>query len=162
MNVVARCTLAHSLFGVGRMAEAEAETNKALEVEECYFPALRVLTFIKARQEKWTEALQFAEKAAPSTPDSIGTLAGVLERMGEMRRAEELIKELMLGDTYGAPNGLFNYYLLGGNMDRAVECWEKVIEQRHPLAAIIASIYLRNTSRWPMLAKLMNLPEETG
>jgi TPR repeat protein len=66
----------------------------------------------------------------------------------------------MPGKAYGAPLGLCYFHFLCGEIDRAADWLEKAIEQRHPAAAVIASIFFRSTSRWPALAKLMNLPEE--
>jgi serine/threonine-protein kinase len=158
LNVMARITLAAALLWAGRLAEAQAEAHKALEFEESHVMALSVLPLIYARQEKWTEALHFAEKA--SSLSAIGILAGVLRRMGEVKRAEELIQRIMPGEAYGAPSGLTFFYLVCGEIDRAADWLEKAIEQRHPNAAANASMYLRSSSRWPELAKLMNLPEE--
>jgi hypothetical protein len=93
-------------------------------------------------------------------PPAIGTLAGVLRRMGKVKRAEELIQRLMSGETYGAPLGLSPFYLMCGEIDRAADWHENLIEQRHPDAALIASIFFRSSSRWPKLAEMMNLPEE--
>jgi eukaryotic-like serine/threonine-protein kinase len=159
LNVVARISLAQSFLNLGRLADAQAEANKALELEEYYSGASYVLAFTKVRQEKWTEALHIAEKAYPMTTQVIGILAGVLKCMGEVNRAEELIQKLMPGEAYGAPLGLSHFYLVCGEMDKAAEWWEKVIEQRHPLAAILASMFFRSTSQWPALARLMNLPD---
>ena len=83
----------------------------------------------------------------------------MLKLTGQENRAEELIQSFMPGEAYGAPMGLFFFHFLCEEMDRAAECWEKIIDQRHPLAAIYASMFLRSTSRWPALARLMNLPE---
>jgi TPR repeat protein len=119
------------------------------------------LALAYVRQENWTEALHFAEKASVLLiPSTIGTLAGILRRMGEANRAEELIQKLMPGETYGAPIGLFFFHFICGDIDKAADWLEKAIEQRHPAAAIYASMYFRSTSRWPALAKLLNLPEE--
>jgi hypothetical protein len=80
--------------------------------------------------------------------------------MGEVKRAEELIQRLMSGETFGAPLGLSVFYLVCGEIDRAADWLEKLIEQRHPDATVVASMFFRSTSRWPALARLMNLPEE--
>ena len=93
-------------------------------------------------------------------PDAIGTLAGVLRRMGEVSRAEELIQKLMPADAYGAPMGLAVFYLVCGEIDRAADWLEKAIEQRDVNVIWFASAWFRSTSRWPALARLMNLPEE--
>jgi eukaryotic-like serine/threonine-protein kinase len=163
LNTIARASLAQSYLNVGRLADAQAEALKILELEEYNTNALFILAFINARQEKWTEALHFAEKASPTiSPQIIGTLAGVLKHMGEVSRAKELIQKLMPGESYGAPMSLFFVHFLCEEMDKAADWLEKAIEQRLPLAAIYAPIFFRSTSRWPTLARLMNLPEEAG
>ena len=161
LNVLARIGLNASLIGVGRLEEAQAEAHKILELAENQAIASYVLAVTYARQENWTEALYFAEKGATALrPPTIGTLAGVLKRVGEVKRAEELVQKLMPGEAYGAPTGLCQFYLLCGEIDRAADWLEKAIEQHYPTASIIASMYFRSTSRWPALAKLMNLPDE--
>ena len=119
-----------------------------------------MLAITYATQEKWTEALHFVEKGSPLIPQHIGVLAGILRRMGEVDRAEELIQKLMPGAAYGAPSGLTFFYLVCGEIDKAVDWLGKAIEQRDPTAAAYASMFFRSTSRWPKLARLMNLPEE--
>jgi tetratricopeptide (TPR) repeat protein len=160
LSVRARCVLAWSLFGAGRLAEAQAESLKCLEFEENDVLSSFTLAITYARQEKWTEALHFAEKATPMIPQAIGALAGILKRMGEVKRAEELLQKLMPCETYGAPIGLFYFCFVCGDIDRAADWLEKAIQQRQPNAALFASIYFRSSSRWPELASLMNLPEE--
>jgi serine/threonine-protein kinase len=162
LNVMAGVSLACSLISVGRLVEAQAVLHKVLELEENHAAASYLLALTYARQEKWTEALHFAEKASSSsTPVAMGILAGVLKRMGEVNRAEELIHKLMPGETYGAPLGLVYSYLVCGDMDRAADWLEKAIEQRDPNAAFVSMFFnFRSTSRWPALARLMNLPEE--
>jgi serine/threonine protein kinase/Tfp pilus assembly protein PilF len=159
LNIMWLMVLAASLWIAGRLAEAQAEARKALEFDENNGWALLYLAIIPARQGKWTEALPFAEKAAPMITPAIGCLAGVLKRMGEVNRAEELLQKLMPGETYGTALGLCYFHLACGEIDRAADWLEKAIKQRHPNAFAIASLF-RASSRWPTLAKLMNLPED--
>jgi hypothetical protein len=119
------------------------------------------LAFIHANQGKWIEALQAAEKGFPLIPWLVGTRAGVLKRLGELSRAEELIRELMPGDAYGAPLGLFSYHILCGETDKAADWLERLIEQRHPLVFLFRQS-IQKDSRRRALAKLMNLPEDAG
>jgi Tfp pilus assembly protein PilF len=162
LNVIARTWLGVTLWSVQRLAEAQVELKKVLEFEENHPSASEFLALTYARQEKWTEALHIAEKASPMDQPGIGILAGVLKRMGEVSRAEELIQKLISGENYNVPVGLFFFHFLCEEMDRAAELWEKVIEQRNPLAPNYGSLFFRSTSKWPTLARLMNLPEEVG
>jgi hypothetical protein len=91
---------------------------------------------------------------------SIGTLAGILKYVGEVKRAEELVQKLMPGEAHGAPIGLCLFYWLCGETDKAADWLEKAIEHRYHNAAVFASMSFRSTSRWPALARLLNLPEE--
>ncbi len=160
LNIAARIGLVASLFSLGRLSDAQAEFYKALEFEENNEWAFLFLALTYARQEKWTEALHFAEEANLMTPMAIGTLAGVLKRMGEVDRAEDLTQKLMPGEAYGAPLGLCYFYLLCGEIERATDWLEKAIEQRQPNVGIYMLLHSRFTSRWSALARLMNLPEE--
>ncbi len=160
LNTVAINGLALSLCHIGKLAEARMKVQDALELEDSLS---WIMGLAYAMEENWVEALSFAEKAfLYGGPAPTGFLAGVLKRIGEANRAEKLIQELMPGDAYGAPMALAIFYFLCGEADRAAEWWEKVIEQRYPVAPIYASMFLRSTSRWPALAKLMNLPEGVG
>jgi hypothetical protein len=55
------------------------------------------------------------------------------------------------------------YYLVCSEIDAAIDCYERAIEQRQPIAAQWASAGflrpLRSSPRWLKLARMMNLPE---
>ena len=160
LSVVARHGLGAALLVAGRLEEAQAELRKIYEFEENDSQFVLFLALTYARKEQWTEALHIAEKASPRNPWGIGFLASVLKRTGEVSRAEELIQRLLSIENYNVPVGLSLFYLVCGEMDRAAEWWEKVIEQRSPLAPDFGSVFFRSTSQWPALARLMNLPDE--
>jgi tetratricopeptide (TPR) repeat protein len=162
LNVVARHGLGAALLIAGRVEDAQAELRKIYEFEENVSQFVLFLALTYARKEQWAEALHIAEKASPKNPWGIGFLAGVLKRTGEVSRAEELIQKLMSIENYNIPIGLSLSYLVCGELDRAAEWWEKVIEQRSPLAPDFGSVFFRSTSQWPALARLMKLPEEAG
>jgi tetratricopeptide (TPR) repeat protein len=161
LNIAARLNLSGSLFAVGKLAEAKVEAHKILELEESQVQACYALAFYYASEEKWTEALHFAEKGFPRIDQLVGIHAGILKRMGEARQAEDLIQQLMLGKTNGAQFGLCTFYFICGEMDRAADWMRKVIKQRNPNAAVFASVFFRSSSQLSLLARLMNLPEET-
>jgi TolB-like protein/tetratricopeptide (TPR) repeat protein/predicted Ser/Thr protein kinase len=162
LNVIARTSLGAALMNAQRLADAQVELHKVLEFGENHPSPLLFLALTYARQEKWAEALYIAEKATPMLPWIIGILAGVLKRMGEVDRSEKLVQKLMSSENYDVPIGLSLFYLVCGEIDRAAEWWEKVIEQRSTLATNFGSVFFRSTSRWPELARLMNLPEKIG
>jgi eukaryotic-like serine/threonine-protein kinase len=162
LNLVARFCYFCCLFNMGKLAEAKAEMYKALELEAGHWVALYYLAFTCIAQEKWAEAHPLVEKAASFFTPAAGTLAGVLKRMGEPDRAEELVQKLLPGDAYGAPLGLASFYTLCRETDKAADWLEKSILQRHPfeMTGYFIRSFLKCSPRWPQLAQLMNLPEE--
>jgi hypothetical protein len=54
-------------------------------------------------------------------------------------------------------------HLLCSELDLAADWYARAIEQREPFALVFANVPmlrpLRQTSRWPQLAKRMNLPD---
>jgi TolB-like protein/predicted Ser/Thr protein kinase len=159
-NLVSRCCLAVSYLIAGKPREAELEAQRILEFEENYGWGLAVLALAYVHQNKWEESLKIAQEGPPVTSFAAGVFAGVLGRMLETRRAEELVQKLMPGDAYGAPCGLCLYHYLCGDIDKAADWLEKLIKQRHPQAGFLASLCFKSSPRWPAMARLMNLPEE--
>ena len=58
----------------------------------------------------------------------------------------------------GAALGWAAYHLVRLEFDQAAEWTAKAIEQRDPRVMILLP-YMRTSSRWPALAKMLNLPE---
>ena len=60
------------------------------------------------------------------------------------------------------PAGMILYHLVQSEIDAAIDWYERMIEQRKPIAAELASAGylkpLRCNPRWLKLAKMMNLP----
>ena len=157
LNVLTRVTLAMSLYCSGRVEDTQLEAEKILELQEGHPWASWLLAGSYARQKRWKEAYSVVEKASPVFPWIIGWKAGILKCMGETARAEALIHELMPGAGYDSPNGLAGYYYLCGEIDKVADCFETLIERRHPSAGQMALMSLRSSHRWSELAKLMNL-----
>ena len=158
LDIMAVVALSWSLLIAGRLEDARREANKILEFEENHAWASYFLALTYAFQAKWDEALQAAEKGFPLIPPLQGTLAGILRCTGKVDRAEEMVRKLMPGDSFGAPFGISNYYLVCGETDKAADWLVRTVEQRHPLATIFLPL-LRSSPRWPALAGLINLPE---
>ncbi len=166
LNVAGHTNLGYCLLAAGREAEASMEFHKALEIDGNFWFAFYGLGINHALQGAMTEALPFAEKAhslAPWFPDTIGLLAGVLVRMGDMHQAESLLEKLKPGEKYGAPRGLTIFHVLCGDTDKAADWTEKAIEQRDPWVALFMHSPLRKalspSARWSVIARQMNLPE---
>jgi len=75
------------------------------------------------------EARQAAEKsvrAAPWRSSTVGLLAGILARLGEVDRLDALVARL----REMAPLGFFWYHLLRSEIEVAVDYYAKMIERR--------------------------------
>jgi hypothetical protein len=70
------------------ISDAQVQAQRVLELEENHAGGAMLLTFALAYQEKWAEALRAAEKDLPSYLWLMGTLSGVLRRVGESGRAD--------------------------------------------------------------------------
>ena len=99
-------------------------------------------------------------RIAENSPSTVGLLAGILARLGEVDRLDALVARL----REMAPLGFFWYHLLRSEIEVAADYYAKMIEQRDSEATLLASARLlqplRSSPRWPALAKLMNLPVE--
>jgi hypothetical protein len=85
----------------------------------------------------------------------------MLAEAGEHDRARALIQPLLTTTEYVDPIGLAMYYLLRGELDSCADWVERAIEQRQAAIGFFLNSHataLRSTSRWPALARMMNLP----
>jgi tetratricopeptide (TPR) repeat protein len=160
LNIIAHAILAYSYIIIGRLADAEAAARRVLELEEDHVWGCIAIADACAGQSRWTEALRIMEKATPMIPEALGVFAGILKHMGEEDRADELIQKLMSGEPYGIPKAQVVFSYLSGNIDKAADWVEKMIEQHHLNASHLARWCVRSSPRWPTLAKRMNLPEK--
>jgi serine/threonine protein kinase len=161
-SVTARCHLAGCNLHAGRVEDALEEAGKILEFEEGHPYGSWMLAFNSALQEKWMDAPQITEKASIKLPLINGIIAGILRRIGHSRRAEGLLIRMLPSDKYGSPIGHVLHRLICGEADQAIEWLKKAIEERKPLVSFFLLKQIRSSSRWPELAKLMNLPEQSG
>jgi hypothetical protein len=87
-------------------------------------------------------------------------LAAALVQLGERDRAAEVLREM--GDSPKPIWGRVEYHLDRSEIDAAADWYEKMIEQREPFSVIYASSSLcndlRQSPRWPALARKINLP----
>jgi Flp pilus assembly protein TadD len=149
-----------SLRASGRGPEGTAELQKVVELDENFVWALLWLGLGHASRGQLTEALPFAEKAytlAPWNTTVCGLLAGVLARLGQASRSEQVLENLLPGDRYGAARGLAIFHLLSGAIEQAVDWTLKAVDQRDPGVMIAAGRPLRSSPRWPEVARKMNL-----
>jgi TolB-like protein/Tfp pilus assembly protein PilF len=166
LNVSYHRSLAYFLLGAGREADAATECRRMLEFDEREYWAYLLLSIIHAQRGEFEEALQSARRAhslAPWYSPVAASFAAMLMRTGDASGARSMLEKLGDGQAYGAPLGFDNYYLLCSGIDLAADWVEKAIEQRDPaLHAFLRFPYAKELlrgSRWPALAKMMNLPD---
>ena len=163
LNVFWRQVFGTYLLMSERFDEAEAEARKGLEIDPGSWPAILLLggsCFLSGKLEEARMALEHAHELAPWNGALTGFLAGALARVGERDRAESLVAQLA-----AAPSGAWGmvfYHCLNGDLDAAADWYDKAIEQRLPVAVAACRHPLlkplRESPRWPALAKMMNLP----
>jgi tetratricopeptide (TPR) repeat protein len=159
LNFIGRISLAMALAESGHFDDALGELRAMLELDANHPGVLVSQAQIHARQGRHLEALACAERGyKPWNPQSIGTLAGLLARHGDLARAETVLEPLKKSpDAYGAPRGLFQFHALSGDLGRAGEWLERAIHQRDPAAPSLAQQHVGTGARWPHLARMMNL-----
>jgi len=163
LNVSWRSILASHL-NLSRMNdEAEEEVLKALEIDENYWLANCVLGQICMATGQYAEAAAAAEKShrfnpLHSMPSAV--LAAALAQLGKMDQAAQALRGM--GDSPKPIWGKVEYLLYCSKIDAAADWYEKMIDQREPFAVIYAGSSLckdlRQSERWPALARKINLP----
>jgi tetratricopeptide (TPR) repeat protein len=164
LNVTWRAVLGSHLTHAGMFDRSIEEVRKALDIDKDSWVSYFTLTETYATVGRIDEAVAAAENAyrlAPWSSLPAGCLAGLLVRKGDRRRAAEIVQTM--GDSPMPIMGRVLYHLLCSEADEAADWYEKVIEAREPFALIFAAApvnrCLRESPRWPKLAKMMNLPE---
>ena len=167
LNLIIRVGLAVSLRAAGKDDEAAEEARKILELDP-NFTAAYTLQACDVTKMALPDALAYAEKGfslVSGNPLASGLLAGLLVRNGDRARAEDLLRVFGDAQAYGAPCGFAIFHLLCSEIEQAAEWVEKALEQRqHQMVAMLLLTppygpMLRSSSRWPRLARMMNLPE---
>jgi TolB-like protein/Tfp pilus assembly protein PilF len=168
LNFGMRVALINGLHAAGLDQRAIMEARHALEVDKSRWSAHMALARIYSYRGQLPEALASAEKAhqlASWNVRVVALFAGILIQSGEHNRAEELVEKLRAesGDGYGTPMALAVFHSICGDVDAAADWFERAIEQRDP--SVVGYLRtplmktLQSSSRWPALAKQMNLPE---
>jgi hypothetical protein len=85
---------------------------------------------------------------------------GLLAQAGQSARGDAIMQAL--GEARTNPFARVFFHILRAEFDLAAEWYERAIEQRELFALICAPAPvmrpLRESPRWPRLARLMNLP----
>ncbi len=162
LNVLTRAILVMLLSERGMHERAMDEARKALDIDASHPVANFVVCVAYLSRGMLTEALASAERAhtlAPWEARVTGILAGILAITGKKEQAGILIEQL----KGAAPWGMVLYHCICSEIDAAADWYRKAIEQRDPNAVLMANMSLtkplRESARWPELAKMMNLHE---
>jgi len=165
LNSFWRARRAWIFMNSDRYDEAIAEARNALELDASNYQARMMIALSLTFQGKLTEAREPAEEVfriAAFDALNTGLLAGLLTRAGETERASEVLGAL----TGVVTIGMMAYHLVRGDIDAAIDWYQKDIEQRRPNAPMIAFAGwlkpLRASARWPAVARMMNLRESEG
>jgi len=169
LQTTIRTWLGITLSTLGRDAEAEEQFRQTMHLDANFFWAYVFLAEFYAARGRFAEALPIAEKAftlTPWYPSSVGIYAGLLARLGQPDRGQELIQKLGSGETFGASTGRAIFHTCCGEMDLAADWCEKAIAERDPQGSqtLQTPLFepLRASPRWPKLAALMNLQAEAS
>ncbi|HEY6346671.1 MAG TPA: protein kinase [Bryobacteraceae bacterium] len=165
LNLFFRVLRAWSLAAAGRDEDAVEEARKLLDLDPARWPPYEVIALhmLQGEMEKGLPLVEKAYALAPSVPNTIGMLAGVLRRTGDTLRAGEILRELPAADVFGGPRGRAVFHWVCGDIDATAAWLERAIEQRDPIATIMLRMCygrpLRGTPHWARLMRKLNLPE---
>jgi Tfp pilus assembly protein PilF len=165
LDVWAHMNLHAYLQAAGRDAEALEQLKRVLELDQNQVVAMVSMAMIYADRGHLAEALKIARRGyatGPWFPDTIGVLAALLRRNGNVEEAKSIANELGSGEAAGDARGHALFHLLSGELDEGAGWVEKAIEERDPsmmfYLRFVVCRGLKASHRWPAIAKLTNLP----
>jgi tetratricopeptide (TPR) repeat protein len=163
LNVSFRAITGSHLVHASRYDEAIDEVRKALDMEPGNLAARFIMIEAYHAKGLLDLALDAAEQAYAVSPwngNIVGFFGGLLSHTGQAVRGEAIMEAL--GQPGTNPFSRVFFHMLRSEIDLAADWYEKAIEQRELFALICAPspviTPLRESERWPRLAKLMNLP----
>jgi eukaryotic-like serine/threonine-protein kinase len=164
LNLQFRGELGVCLRAAGRFAEADDELRRVMQIDETFWFPHFVLGVNRVLDGHIEEALPISARAfqlAPWFRPIVGFRAAMLRRTGQVEAADQISAEhLRPADRYADPVGSAMFHLVSGELDAAADWTETAIEQRQVAVLFFLNAHataLRSTSRWPALAKMMNL-----
>jgi serine/threonine-protein kinase len=165
LNLIIRVGYAVSLRAAGRDEEAANEARRVIDINPGYSAAYN-LQALDVTAVPPDEALSHAERGValgPFTRSNVGVLAGVLRRQGQESRARGVMASLDTAD-FDAPVAFTIFHALCNEPEEAARWLDRAIDQRHPFVPMILLTtpylpVLRASSRWPTLARRLNLSE---
>jgi tetratricopeptide (TPR) repeat protein len=164
LNVPWRVVFARHLENAEMHGRALDEVLKARDLDENHWLPHCMLAETYVALGRLDEAIaegEVAHRAARWHSMPTGVLAAALARAGQKGPAEDLIAEM--GDAPRPIWGRVLYHLLCSEIDSAADWSERMIDHREPLAVFAqmrVGRALRQSVRWPKLARMMNLPTE--
>ena len=141
LSSLATTLLAYALYTGGFYDRAVAELEKAIEFDRGQWLAYFNLGAAHAVAGRIGAAVATLEKGHALVPWqswTAGLLAGLCQVMGQGSRAAELM-ERVASRPNGAALGFAIYHTACSDFDRAVEYFEKAIEERDPMAVFVAT-----------------------
>ena len=164
LNMIMQLNRAICFIAAGREENARRAFREILEFNPNIGAAYGYLALLHLGRGELDQAAPLIERGysiTPMVPNAIGAMAGILKRMGETSRSEELLRKLLPGDVFGAPRGLATYNRVLGELDEEADWIEKAMDQRDPAAPTLAwsNRELRSIPRWAGLMRKLNLPE---
>jgi tetratricopeptide (TPR) repeat protein len=164
LNVVLRTGLAGQYFLAQMYDRSRAVNDAALEIDEAHWMANFGAGLLSLQMGTSSDAIAAFEQAyriAPWNPQIVGHLAGCLAAAHHDDRADALLRQLLDGPAHLTAIGMTAYHGIRSDPDATAEYFEKAVESRHPLALVYARHppcqVMRKSSRWPALAKMLNL-----
>jgi len=149
------------LSNADRHDDAIAEARKALELDPANYQARMMMALSHLCQGNLALALDAAEavyRTSAFDAFATGLLGGILSQLGEKDRAEQVIATMSGAVTIG----MTMYHLVAGEIDTALDWYEKDIEAHRPNAPMVAFAAwlapLRASPRWAHVAGMMKLP----
>ncbi len=164
------CRISRALFLLCcDLNAAEADCRRILEIDSNSFIAYNFMATLCMWRGDFFRGLSWAERAfalAPSAAFVRGTYASLLRQTGDLTGAESVLSELGDGSGEGAAIGFLTYHLICGDPDDIADWIEKAIAQRDPLLPFWLPSPrmqpIRESHRWPKIARMMNLPGATS
>ena len=165
LNLMGRLFLAHCLQAAGNEAAAAVQIRQVLDLDERFWLAYLLHGLNQIAQGLFDSASASAARAyelAPWNLRVVGLRAGTLMRAGETSKAEALLRQLNPATVYGVPAARMVFHQVCGELEEGATWAQQALEQRDTVAAIHLLGPDRKTwsssSRWPNLARTMNLP----
>lgn len=167
LDVMGRLRYAQCLRAAGRIAEAQREQRRALELDEGLWFSHFLIGLDHLIDGEDDEALRHIERAhalAPWSPSAAGLRAAILMITGDRQRSTGILEQMEADRTFPAALGLAIYHLLCSDVDTCADWTERAIADRHPAIFyfLTHASALRRSHRWPALAKQLQLSGVTG